>query len=167
MGEGTLVIGQQTNGDRRPAPAVIEQEIRGLRGELEHLIGELDRRRHELLDVRLQVKRHAVPVSLAALALVLASAGTVAFSVWRGRRRQSLMAKAGRLGEAVSRAIERPDRVAVEPTATARIVAAAGSAVAAMVIKGALEHLRHRLEARAHAGEHRPQGPIALRPEAW
>ncbi len=164
MGEGTVVVGQQRmNGAERPA--VIEREIRGLRSDLDHLIGELDRRRHEMLDVKLQVRRHAVPVSLTALALVLATAGTVTYSIWRSRRQQTLAAKAGRLREAVSRMIESPERVAAVQTARVRILGAAGSALTAMVIKGVLEHLRHRLELRAHAGDYRAPGGV--RRDAW
>jgi hypothetical protein len=37
--------------------------------------------------------------------------------------------------------IDRPERVAVEPTATQRIIGSAGSALAAFVIKAALERL--------------------------
>jgi hypothetical protein len=124
---------------------VIEQEIVGLRSELGDLLGELDRRRREMLDLRLQARRHAAPAALTALALAAAAAGAVAVSVRRGRRRQAAMAAAGESG-----------RAAAEPTVMARIVGAAGSAAVAVVVKGALEHLRHRLEARAHGGEQQP-----------
>jgi hypothetical protein len=37
--------------------------------------------------------------------------------------------------------IDRPERVAVEPTATQRIIGSAGSAAAAVLIKAALDRL--------------------------
>lgn len=61
--------------------------------------------------------------------------------IWRARRRNAPMARAGRLREAVRRMIDRPERVAVEPTALQRIVGAAGSAAAAFLIRAALERL--------------------------
>ncbi|MGH7400494.1 MAG: hypothetical protein ACRELW_23470 [Candidatus Rokuibacteriota bacterium] len=51
------------------------------------------------------------------------------------------MARGGRLRDAVGRTIEQPERVAVNPTATQRIIAAAGSAVAAFAIKAALDRV--------------------------
>jgi hypothetical protein len=51
------------------------------------------------------------------------------------------VARGGRLREALGRMIDRPERVAVEPTATQRIIGSAGSALAAFVIKAVLEHL--------------------------
>jgi hypothetical protein len=164
MGEGTAVVSPQS-ADGAERPAAIEREIRGLRADLDHLIGELDRRRHEMLDVKLQVRRHAVPVSLTALGLALATGGAVAYSVWRARRRRTLAAKAGRLTEAVSRMIERPERVAAAEPAGARILGAAGSAITAMVIKAVLEHLRHRMELRMHANDYRAPRPV--RRDAW
>jgi hypothetical protein len=53
--------------------------------------------------------------------------------------------------------IARPERVAVEPTATQRIIGSAGSAAAAVLIKAALEHLsRPREEARPRGWFARP-----------
>ena len=51
----------------------------------------------------------------------------------------------------------RPERVAVEPTATQRAIGSAGSAAAAFLIKAALEHLSHpRQEARPRGWFARP-----------
>jgi hypothetical protein len=146
MGEGTRVIGQHTtNGAERPA--AIEREIRGLRMELDQLINELDRRRHELLDVKLQVRRHAVPITLAAAGLVLATAAKVAYAVWRRRHQRTFVARAGRLRDAVSRMIETPERVAVDPP-RAQLLSSVGSAVAAVVARELVDLLRRRFEAR-------------------
>src|ERR1700704_2540064 len=58
-------------------------EIVTLREDLARLGAELDRRRHEALDVKLQVKRHALGVLLTGAAAVAAALGLR----WLGTRR--------------------------------------------------------------------------------
>jgi hypothetical protein len=120
-------------------------EIATVREELDGLLSELDRRRHDLLDVRLQLRRHAVGAALTTLALVGTAAGAVWLSLWRQRRQRSPSARAGRLREAVARMSEHPDRVAAQPTVAGRILTAAASAAVASVVKKALEHGVRRL----------------------
>jgi hypothetical protein len=150
MGEGARVIRQQATNGVKP-PAAIEQEIRGLRAELDHLIDELDRRRHEMLDLKLQMRRHAVPVSLAAAGLGLAVAARVAYGIWRRRQRRSFTVRAGLVRDAVSRMIENPERVAVQP-ASPRFLNSIGSAVAAVIARELVDLVRRRMEARAQDG---------------
>ncbi len=59
-------------------PDAIEQEIAGIRGTMGGVLRELDHRRHELLDWRLQLRRHgvAIAVGAAALGLVIVFAAT-------------------------------------------------------------------------------------------
>ncbi len=120
-------------------PAPIEAEIGRRRRELTSLVTQLTRRGHELTDVGLQVRRHALGVAVSVLTVGAVVAGSIALGVWRGRRRDTVTARGGRLREAVGRMIDRPERVAVEPTATQRIIGAAGSAAAAFLIKALLE----------------------------
>jgi hypothetical protein len=120
-------------------PRAIEEEIVRRRGELGALVGELNLRRHELADVKLQVRRHPLGVAVAVLAMAATAAGAVALATRRARRRNTLIARRARLRKAMARMIDRPERVAVEPTITERILASAGSAVAVFVIKAALE----------------------------
>jgi hypothetical protein len=120
-------------------PRAIEEEIVRRRGELGALVGELNLRRHELTDVKLQVRRHPLGVAVAVLAAAATAAGAVALATRRARRRNTLIARRARLRKAMARMIDRPERVAVEPTITERILASAGSAVAVFVIKAALE----------------------------
>ena len=138
-------MAQDTGGvtriDTRPArdPRTIEREIRGHRGELSALVGELNRRRQELTDVKLQLRRHAVGVVTGILATGAVLGGSLVYARWRARRHDSLIARGGRLREAVGRMIDRPERVASEPTVAQRLLASAGSAAAAVVIKAILE----------------------------
>jgi hypothetical protein len=127
MGEGT------------PGLDALGGQIAEVREELDTLLGELDRRRHEALDVPLQLRRHAVGASLTVVALVAAAAASVWLTLWRRRRRDRLSAQAGRLRRAVSRMTEHPERVAAEPTIPARIATAAANAAVAALVKKALE----------------------------
>jgi hypothetical protein len=124
----------------------LESEISRLREELGELVAELDRRRHELLDVKLQLRRHALEATLTVVTLVGSAAGLVWLRIWRARRRRTILSRAHRLREAAARMIDRPERVAVEPTIPEKIAAAAATAAVATVIrKGLGGILRHAL----------------------
>jgi hypothetical protein len=130
------------NGDQPSPRATAETlggEIATVRDELDALLAELDRRRHELLDVRLQVRRHALGAALTTVALVGTAAGFVWLGMWRRRERRRLPAQAGRLRQAMARMIEQPERVAAEPTMAGKIVTAAASAAVASLVKKLLE----------------------------
>ncbi|MGH7314336.1 MAG: hypothetical protein ACREJV_14260, partial [Candidatus Rokuibacteriota bacterium] len=123
----------------RETVRLLEGQITGLRGELGELVTELDRRRHEALDVKLQVRRHAREITLAGVVVVGVAAGVVWANVWRSRRRQRFGARMGRFQHAMSRMIERPERVAAEPTVTKKMLVAVATAAAATLIKKVLE----------------------------
>jgi len=147
MGEGTSRVTAQ----------ILGGEIATVRYELDELLAELDRRRHEFFDVRLQLRRHALGATLTTLAFVATAAAGVGLSVWRQRRRERLPAQAGRLRYAIARMTEHPERVAEEPTIPGKIIAAAASAAAAALVKKLLERgadrlLQVRSEARRPAG---------------
>ena len=112
----------------------LEGEIAVLRDELAGLVAELDRRRHELTDFKLQARRHAVGAALTGAGLLMSAAGFVWLSAWRRRQRSKATARMERLREAVSRMVTRPDRVA-EPGILAKIVTAAANAAVATAIK--------------------------------
>ena len=135
MGEGTS----------RVSPQALGGEIATVRYELDELLAELDRRRHQLFDVRAQLRRHALGATLTSAAFV----GTAAVGVWLGvirqRRRRRLYARAGRLRHAIARMTEHPDRVAANRTIPGKIVAAAASAAAAAVVQRVLERGVQRL----------------------
>ena len=140
MGEGTdRVNGQRTNGEPRKMTRELETEITEVRTRLDRSLAELDRRRHELTDVRLQVRRHPM-VAVAAGVTVLALLGGVAYAVWASRQRNKPVSKARRLKHALSRMIDEPHKVAKsEPTVPEKILAAAGTAAATILVKKMME----------------------------
>jgi hypothetical protein len=111
------------------------------RTDLSALVAELDRRRHELTDVRLQMRRHALGVTITVLAMSAAAVGSVAYGRWRAGRRKTVVARGRRLRDALNRMIDRPERVAAEPTMMQRILSSAGSAAAAFLLKAALQRI--------------------------
>ena len=127
MGEGTAGVGTST-ANRTPADQTpraraetLGSEIAVVRDELDRLVAELDRRRHNAFDVRRQLGRHAFGLTLTGLA--------------------------GRLRQAVVRMTEHPERVAAEPTMAGKIVTAAASAAVAALVKKLLESAtRHLLD---------------------
>ena len=135
----------------------IGSEVAHARDELDVLLGELDRRRHEVLDVPLQLRRHALGAGLTVVAFGLVAAGSVWLTVWRRRRRARLGARFGRLSQAISRMTEHPERVAAEPTMPAKIAAAAANAAVAALVKKLLERGIARL------AEARPEDAAANR----
>ena len=141
MGEGTNRVStdQRTDGEPRKVTRELESEITEVRSRLDRSLAELDRRRHELTDVRLQVKRHPM-VAIGAGVAVVAILGGVAYAVWAARQRQKPVSKARRFREALSRMVEDPHKVAKsEPTVPEKILAAAGAAAATMLTKKLLE----------------------------
>ena len=128
-------MGQTTTGVERPAKE-IEREIEDVRSRLDKSLAELDRRRHELLDVKLQVRKHPEVLWIAGGALALIAGGVILAS----RRRDRPMAKARRLRKATERAIDHPEKVARgEAPIWEKIVASVGTTVAVAVTKRLLD----------------------------
>lgn len=122
----------------------LEAEVDEVRHELTALVAELDRRRHELFDVKLQVRRHAWPVALSVVAMAATAAGVMALRTRRARQARSLPGRSRRIGQALGRLVDQPERVAAEPTVPERIAAAAGSAAAVYLVKVVLDRLLAR-----------------------
>lgn len=120
-------------------PREIESEIEHLRSRLDLSLSELDRRRHELLDVRLQIRRHPEALAVAGgVALLLI--GGVAYSIARSHRREEPMQKARRFRIAVGRAAENPQRVVrSEAGIGEKILAAIATTVAVALTKKLIE----------------------------
>ena len=92
MGERTGRLDLSDNHKTRPpspdeAVRLLGAEIAELREELGGLVTELDRRRHDLLDVKLQFRRHVVGATVTAVSLIGAIAGLVWLGVSRSRKR--------------------------------------------------------------------------------
>lgn len=120
MGEGA----DRVNGAGEDAVGRVEDEIDSLRGELGGLVAELDRRRHEAFDLRLQLQRHPVAAAIAAAAAALVVGGALALVVRarRERRRPSVRARQAR--RALARLLDHPERVAAEPSVSNKIATA-------------------------------------------
>jgi ferric-dicitrate binding protein FerR (iron transport regulator) len=69
----------------KPDAAELEHQIEDLRAELGALVQELDRRRHDAFDLRLQLRRHAGAIAIVGGSLAL----IVARRVWIVRRRRA------------------------------------------------------------------------------
>lgn len=126
----------------------IERDIDRVRTNLVRTIGELDRRRHALFDVRQQFRRHPAPVVLAAAALVALVAGGIALGVTRHRRKEQIGSRLLRLREALRRMEANPHRVATDPGVGRRIAATAGGAVATIAVKRLAAKLFHDKKAK-------------------
>jgi hypothetical protein len=108
------------NGTPGVEPRVLEKDVEHLRTRLDRSLAELDRRRHELTDVRLQVRKHP-RVAAGAAGLVVLLLGGVAFGVWR-------------------RALDKPEKIARGETPTwEKILAAVGTTLAVSLTKKLLD----------------------------
>ncbi len=138
MGEGKGEVTQKRSPPRNPFQ--LESEIQTLRGELGKLVDELDRRRRETFDWRLQVRRHPVAAGVAAVAVAAAIAGTAAFLVRSRRRRRRPIERIRRARMALVRLLDDPDRIAREPRIAEKMAAAAGTAAASMLARRIVSH---------------------------
>ena len=110
-------------------------EIEVLRGDIGSLVAELDRRRHEMFDLRLQAKRHPVVVIAAAATAALVLGGVLAVAVRSRRERHRPSARAREVRDALARLLDHPDRVAAETSLTDKILGAAGIAAGTTLAK--------------------------------
>lgn len=106
MGQG------ETGVKKNEDPAQIERKVEEVRDNLSGIAGELDRRRHEAFDLRLQLRRHGAAIGVTAAAILAVVAGSIGLSLWSHARQQRLRSRAHRLRLAAARAIAHPDDVA-------------------------------------------------------
>ena len=141
----------------------LEKELSTLREEIGDLVGELDRRRRELFDLRLQLKRHPVTIPLAGLAVAVILGGAVALLVRNEQRKQRPSYKVRQLRRAFGRMMEHPERVGRgEPPPVEKILVAIGTAAATLLVKRALERAVPRPAPKAQASA-AVQSPAASR----
>ena len=91
-----------------PQPQEIAHEIDVVRTELSELTGELDRRRHEAVDVKVQIHRHPIAVAIVGAAALLALVG-VADWLYRRLRPESPGQRAQKLARATRIVLQDPD----------------------------------------------------------
>jgi hypothetical protein len=127
--------------DDGPPPAELEGRIVALRGELGELVTQLDRRRHEAFDVKLQYSRHRALFLLGGVALAAALGAGIAAAIRDRRERSRPAERARRARRALERLIDDPEHMARESTVGEKIVAAAGTAIASLVVKRALDQV--------------------------
>jgi len=157
MGEGTTRVAN-TNGS---AARVRElgQETEATRQELDALAMELDYRRHQAFDWRLQVRRHARALALLGVGVGVVVGLGIAASIARKRRRQTLAGRLSaltdwgdRLGHALGRIADDPDRLAKKEPAARPSGAAAVGSLALGTARVLLPHLGPALSAMRRSG---------------
>ena len=146
MNDGKSTEGKSTQEPR--APREIERDIEVARTRLDRSLAELDRRRHELTDIKLQMRKHPA-VFFGAGAVVLLALGGVGYGVYRSRKRshkrEELPEKVKRFRIAIGRAVDQPERVArSERPAWQKILTAVGTAIAVNLAKKMVERTWNR-----------------------
>lgn len=95
---------------REPDPPEVEREIAEVRSELGELVEELDRRRHNALDVRLQAERHPWAAAFISV-LGIVALGGVTYWIYRRTRREPALTHARKLGHALAVVSKYPDKL--------------------------------------------------------
>lgn len=124
--------GRSDTDDGHDAPIAIEREIESIRGDLDGLVAELDRRRHEALDWRLQVRRHRRQLWIAAGVVGVTVIGLAAVR----RRRRNGVAHLRELQHALRVVARNPEALtrAVEERRTGTMLAAGVPKVASAAL---------------------------------
>jgi hypothetical protein len=121
----------------------VSGEIDTLRGELGNLVAELDRRRHEALDIGLQLRRHPVAVAVVATSAALLVGGAIALIVRTRHERRRPTARVREARRALGRLLEDPYHVAREPSMGTRILGAAATAAGAALARRVVNRVVH------------------------
>ena len=90
----------------------LEREVDRIRNNIGALVRELNHRRHQAFDLKLQLREHAGRLLLAGVAVASLIAGTIVLAAVRLRRRRSVKTRMTRLREALRRIAAHPERVA-------------------------------------------------------
>jgi hypothetical protein len=132
MGEGADRV---KNGSPRADVGRVAGEIDSLRNELGGLVAELDRRRHEALDLGLQVRKHPLLVAGVATALALLLGGALALAVRSRRQHRRPAVRARETRRALARLFDHPHRVAAEPSVANKVGTAVAIALTTALVK--------------------------------
>jgi hypothetical protein len=121
-------------------PEELEQEIEQLRTNLARIGGELDRRRHETLDWRLQARRHARLLAVVASGVGVVAGGLVGYAVWRRQQPARPIHQMRRLKKTAVRMIEpREDIARTRPQVTLRVAGAVLGSIAGSIAKALIQ----------------------------
>jgi hypothetical protein len=126
-------VGERTVRVAAQAPREIELEIEHLRTGLDRSLAELDRRRRELTDLKVQIRKHP-GVFIGAGGVLLFVVGGVGYAIWRSQKRDQLPGRARRFQLAVGRAVHKPRKLA-RGAAWEKILVAVGTTVAMSLTK--------------------------------
>ena len=84
MGQGTNGVTKRTADD----PEKLQQRVAMIRDHMGDVVKELDHRRHELTDVKGQLKKHAPLVAGVGGGLLLLTGGAIGLSIYRSKQRE-------------------------------------------------------------------------------
>jgi hypothetical protein len=134
-------MGARTNGvnGRESDVSRVSTEIETLRTELGGLVGELDRRRREAFDLRLQARRHPIALAVAATSVALVVGGLVAVVVRARRERRRPSVRAAETRRALARIFAHPHDVAKRPRMAQKIATAVLTVAATTLAKRLIE----------------------------
>ena len=120
----------------------LEDDVDRIRQNIGELIRELNHRRRDAFDLKVQFQQHAVRLVLVGAAVVAMVAGAIALALSRRRSRRTLRARAGRFGKALRRIIAHPETLGERaPSIPRKAAAAGGSAVASVLGKRLAQRL--------------------------
>lgn len=140
MGEGTPRVMKVVQPEPTARARALETEIEHLRTRLDRSLSELDRRRHELMDYKLQMRKHPQALMIAGGVMLLLFGG-VAYSVYNSRRHSLALRRARKYKGAMRRAVDHPEYVARKtgPGVGEKILASVGTTVAIALTKKLIE----------------------------
>ena len=152
MGEGTPHVAGAS-----ARVGALSAEATAARERLDVLVAELRRRRVELMDWRMQLRRHRRVLTIVLGGVVAMAAAGLTLQIARSRRQAGLAArvaeltdKAERLGRALGRVVEDPDRLApAAPPKTRWAAMPAALSAALPVIRVVLPHIAAALVPRS------------------
>lgn len=133
------VDGSALDPTRETSAEELEAQIESLRAELGELVQELDRRRHEVLDVRLQLRRHAGAVAVGVGLVAVFVAGRLALR----RRRNPVLSRGQNLARVLAvLSKENPSDVhgALRRQPGSPVLVGLAGLAAAVIVRRALPH---------------------------
>jgi hypothetical protein len=143
---GEAATGLTLHGSAEARAIELDLSIAATRARLGSLLEELDRRRRQAIDVPAQIRKNAKPLLVAAAGVAALVGLSIALRIARHRRRDRPIERVRRLGRAVGRMIDDPDRVAAPPPNFAAkvlmaVATTAATTLAATAVKRSVENV--------------------------